>query len=697
MNRELVRVLYLHELKLLLRDRRTVFLSVVLPLVLFPATLYGTKRARERRTQTLAATEFQYAVTGGWADELRATLAAAPTPAPRATPPAAGHFRFKEVAHDDPEAALRARTIHFYIEALDGEEADALARKEAEEKGVGGPAGRKRERGSRPRPPGAPLVRLHYQGDRDNSNAGHRAMRDRLDEVRRSLADARLASRGFSLAAREVLPVEEENVASSAQVTGRSLGRLLTVFILMLMLTGGVSASVDSIAGEKERGTLETLLTTAAGRAEIVAGKLLLILTVMIVITVIQLGNMAAYLWLRVIPLPADFVIEAPPPALLALALLLLPLAAFAAALLLTISGNAKSYKEAQLYFLPVYLVSLLPAAAAALPGLPLRSAIVVVPIANVSVAVRDVLMGERDWAMILAVSAVMCVAAALMMRRSVGLLSAERLIVGGSAEAAVHTGGASLFPFRVARWYMLMWVVIFTVAANVPALHTLRRQLAFNMAVMLLGPLLMIAVYRLPVREALALRPVHPLTYVVVLLAVPVAQILAGGVLRLANHVIPVSPEMMEAFSKMILPDDVPVWQLFVMLAVVPGIVEEVCFRGVLLYGLSRRLRPLALVLVVAGVFGLFHISLFRLVPTAALGVLLTGIVLLTGSVLPAMLAHVANNALAIYAGMEDAPLTMIDDPWLMCAAAVVLALCVYVLYRTRRPYPGLRPWRAR
>jgi sodium transport system permease protein len=453
--------------------------------------------------------------------------------------------------------------------------------------------------------------------------------------------------------------------------------------------------SVDSIAGEKERGTLETLLTTAAGRAEIVAGKLLVVLTVMLTITVIQLGNMAAYLWLRVIPLPADFAIDVPPASLAALALLLLPLAGFSSALLLTISGYAKSYKEAQLYFLPVYLLSLLPAAAAALPGLALRSAIVVVPIANVSVAVRDVMMGRRDWLMILAVSAVMSILAALMARSSARLLSAERLIGGGRLEAAEHKGGPALFPYRVARWYALGWVILFTVAANVPELGTLRRQILFNEALILLLPLLMIAVYRLPVREALALRPVRPVTWIAVVLAVPAGQLAAQGVLRLAQFVIPVSPETLEQFGRLMMSSEVPTWQLYLLVCVLPGICEELAFRGVLLYGLSRRLRPVTLVLVVAVVFALYHVSLFRLLPTGALGAVLTVIALLTGSVIPCIVAHIANNALALWAGLQEIPLLDVD-PWVHVAGAVVLGLCLWILYRTRTPYPGLRPWRA-
>jgi membrane protease YdiL (CAAX protease family) len=127
------------------------------------------------------------------------------------------------------------------------------------------------------------------------------------------------------------------------------------------------------------------------------------------------------------------------------------------------------------------------------------------------------------------------------------------------------------------------------------------------------------------------------------------------------------------------------------VFLAVLPGIFEEIAFRGVLTYGLSKRLRPVALVLAVGIIFGLFHSALFRIAPTAFLGVLLTSAVLLTGSIFPSMLWHALNNALAIGAGRSGADLADLP-PGYYAVAAVVLALAFWILWRTRRPYPGLR-----
>ena len=134
----------------------------------------------------------------------------------------------------------------------------------------------------------------------------------------------------------------------------------------------------------------------------------------------------------------------------------------------------------------------------------------------------------------------------------------------------------------------------------------------------------------------------------------------------------------------------------LLIFLAVLPGIMEELTFRGVLLHGLHNRLHPVALSLVVGLIFGLFHVALFRLAPTAFLGVLLSMVTLLTGSIFPAMLWHALNNALALLSGYHEFPVSDLHPVWYSFGLAGLLA-AFWILWRNRTPYRGLRTWRKR
>ncbi len=163
-------------------------------------------------------------------------------------------------------------------------------------------------------------------------------------------------------------------------MAGLALGRLVTLLLLFFLLSGGAVVAQDALAGEKERGTLETLLTTAISRREIVTAKVLLVLGVALTITVIQVLNLLVYVGFGVIPTSQNLAAAVTPGVAAALLVFLLPLAALVAGILVLVSGYARSYREAQLYFLPLMLGAAVPALAAFLPEIALRSAIVFVP-----------------------------------------------------------------------------------------------------------------------------------------------------------------------------------------------------------------------------------------------------------------------------------------------------------------------------
>ena len=124
-------------------------------------------------------------------------------------------------------------------------------------------------------------------------------------------------------------------------------------------------------------------------------------------------------------------------------------------------------------------------------------------------------------------------------------------------------------------------------------------------------------------------------------------------------------------------------------MIAVLPGICEEVAFRGMLLYGLRRRYSVAGVAVVVGMVFGFFHFDMLRIVTTGTLGIVITAVALLTGSIFPGIILHLGNNALAVWLGTEGLPIEQ-AHPAILGLAPVVVAVLVGILYRYRTPYPA-------
>lgn len=667
-----IAILYRSELRMLLRDRRTIFASLVLPVLMLPLLLFMGQITDRGREERLAEATFNYAVLGDAADQVRGWIAAA-SPLVTASDEA---LRLEEVAVADPEEALAAQELHFYLRA----ENERRVESGVDQQAVGD------DPASRPTlgPGGTVHLELVFRADWDPSTTAVGEMERLLAAARQSHRTARLAEQGFHLSEEQIATLHEEDMASEQQLAGATLGRLAVLYVMIFLLTGGAVVAADTIAGEKERGTLETLLTTAARRGEIIVAKQLVILTVGVVIAAVQLLSLAFYVGLEVIDLPVGLAVDLTPLSTFLLFFLFLPLAALTSSVLLLLSGWSKTYKEFQTLFFPVFVVTLLPAAAALLPGIELRSAVVLVPIANLSVAIKEVLVGRVDLLMIAVawtVSAALSIYAFSMTRRA---LSTERLLSAHAFDRADLVGGSELFPRHVWRWFAAMWGLVFMAALN-PVMSGLRAQILFNLVgVFLGGTLLMVWRYRLPVRQALGLRPVRPVIWLAVILGAPAALIANLVLARWSTMLFPIPSAWLEQFARLLTPDDMALWELVVLVAILPGICEELAFRGVLLHGLRRRFRPLALCLVVGLVFGLFHFELPRLLPTAMLGVVVSGVRLLTGSIYPAMVWHALNNATAI--GAEKLGLPLDELGTTSYAAATALAgIAFWLIWRHR------------
>ena len=656
MNRRTVTALVVNDLRQLARNPRVLVFAVALPLVLWPLMWFLTSLTTERRQQRLESRTYLYAVaenpaaTDGQAWLDRALAHAGDERGDSGADPAGGPaVRFEQVAPpDDLTAALDDGRLHVHL-AWETETEDGAA----------------------------PRAVLTYRADLDASDTAEGYLGRALRRTRVEVREQRLAAAGFEARPEDLLPVERIETASEEQTSGLFLGRLLTAVIVMMMLTGGSIVATDALAGEKERGTLETLLTTAASRVEIVAAKNLSILAVAFATSVLNIANIVVWMQLDLIAAPAGLKLVIPVGAGLLLLLLYAPAAVLLSSSLLLVSGRSKTYKEAQLLFAPVMLVAMAVAAIPVLPGVELRSAIVLLPIANLGVAAREILTGHYDWPLLAAAWAVTGGAAALLARASLRTLSAEKLITASELDAADLAGGPALFPRRVVGWFAVLWALLLVWQLNIGGGIDSRLLIVINMSVFGAAAWLMIARYRLPVRETLSLRKPPPAAWLGVLIGAPAGLVLADGVVRLASLAMPIPEEWIEAMAEAF-GADIPAWQALVCFAILPGIFEEIAFRGALLHGLKSRLKPAQLVLVAGIAFGFFHVDLFRIPATSLLGVLLVIAVLRSGSIYPAMAWHALHNALALGSARIE-QIQLPDQPtwwhYLLALAAILLA----------------------
>ncbi|HCR29515.1 MAG TPA: hypothetical protein DIV79_05815 [Opitutae bacterium] len=187
--------------------------------------------------------------------------------------------------------------------------------------------------------------------------------------------------------------IETTNLATSKSTGSLVLGMILPYLIVISAAFGGIQTAFDLCAGEKERGTMETLLVSPASREELVRGKLLTILLISLIASLCAITGILAPLAFG-LELFKDLVgdqISFDLLSILWMLLLVIPLALFTSSLLLVISSFARNQKEAQTYILPFISVVLLPAILSSVLGAESNIYTAFIPVLNISLTMKQI------------------------------------------------------------------------------------------------------------------------------------------------------------------------------------------------------------------------------------------------------------------------------------------------------------------
>jgi len=247
-----------------------------------------------------------------------------------------------------------------------------------------------------------------YEGELKSGFGANRLQRF-FRELRDRSIQENLAARHLPENLARPFDILEKNVAPPEKVGGAVLGGLVPYFVILLCLTGAMYPAMDLTAGEKERGTIETILCSPVSRTHLVLGKFLMVLTASIATAVLAITSMALsfgagkHLLLGMTHGTADAALQitVTPKAIVSIFFVVLPLAVFFSAALLALSLFAKSFKEAQSYISPLMIVVVMPAVAALLPGVELNAPLALIPVLNTSLVSKEIITGTYHWNLI--------------------------------------------------------------------------------------------------------------------------------------------------------------------------------------------------------------------------------------------------------------------------------------------------------
>jgi sodium transport system permease protein len=475
------------------------------------------------------------------------------------------------------------------------------------------------------------------------------------------------------------------------------MGKIFPFLLVMWSLAGALYPAVDLCAGEKERGTMETLLISPASREEIVYGKFLAIWVFSAATALLNLISMGITTWLFLARTQGHLF---RPEAMFWCLVLLLPLSAFFSAICLAIGAYARSTKEGQYYLMPLFLITMPLIFLTLIPGVRLGPFTAMVPVTGVALLLHQLLAIHLDaqtdkliWLYFVPVLGPMLIYGWLALRWAIYQFQREEVLFREAERVDLRlwlkslyrekqlmpTAGQAIFSFGLIlglRWFTLVW------SAAVSLVLTLAlRYLAF----VLLPTLLSVFALNKRPFDALSLRwcswrSVFTAAALAVLLLVPLAELKVILVKQFpAMQVLLQDQNLAARDSARAGENDGPNhgWamkvQYLLLMGLLAPVCEELAFRGLILTGLFRSFKPWTAVLLSSFLFAVYKANVFQFVPSFVLGVVLAMFTARTRSILPALMFHSVYNTVLML--IDFSPGSIADGFELPQAVRLIIA----------------------
>jgi sodium transport system permease protein len=520
------------------------------------------------------------------------------------------------------------------------------------------------------------------------------------------------------------------DVSPPSQKRALIWSKILPFVLLVWALTGAFYPAIDLCAGEKERGTLETLLCSPASRREIVWGKLLTVICFSLGTALLNLASMyttASIVVVQFSGTTTSGVLEALGPlpfiSIAWLLLLVLPISVMFSALALAVASLARSTKEGQYYLMPLLLVGMPLVMLPMIPGVVLSPGTSFIPVTGAILLSRALMDGEY-------VTAVLCVPTVFAVTVTCSLFAVRWAVRQFESESVMFrdSGRSSLRYWLRDAWRqredvptanesllcgLLILVCLFfgrisLAGQSLTWESTVQSTLIIQLGMMLGPALIMATILCRSITKAFRLG-IHSWSDLIAsaMLAValhPTYSLFAAAVsteFKLGTE----TTELLQQFDGMLVA--APVYGVLLVLALIPAICEELVFRGFVFSGLQRNEGHVRAILVSAFLFGLSHGVLQQSISASVMGILLGWLAYKSGGVVCTVVFHFIHNSISLLLAThgkrgDTVPEWMSWAMWsdhghwgysdLWCSLSLGLSILLILWIATRRRSPSRR-----
>ena len=358
-------IIFIKELTDMIRDRRTIFMMVVMPLVVIPLLATTAIKLTQSQIEKAKDKELRVAVIGE-------------TAAPELFKRLSKEENFFLVTMTNADSA-RAMTAEQTLDGVVIIPQDFSEFVEGDKQAT---------------------IRLIFKSS-ESLNAARRRIEAIIDQYDREIVNERIGRLQLDETLFDAIAIEREDVASTEEKFAENAGGFLPYIFIIFGFMGSIYPALDLGAGEKERGTLETILSSPASRFDIVMGKFLVVVLFSIATAFLAMLGVLIMVY-QFLPTIETNITQTVmdmlgPRRIFIIMSMVLPVSAFFAAVALAISIFARSFKEAQSMMAPLNIIIILPAMIGMLPGFKLSAVTAAIPILNLSLATKAILGGSAD------------------------------------------------------------------------------------------------------------------------------------------------------------------------------------------------------------------------------------------------------------------------------------------------------------
>lgn len=619
MNTKRMFTLFKRELTDILRDKKTLFMMLVVPIIIYPLLIIGMTFLMSSVMNSQA--EKTYLVAFDEEDELAAKIADIIENNPDKL-----SYKLEIVQKSDCKKALEAGDIDIYVsKASDGR------------------------------------IALCYLSAKDRSNTALDALTDAFEIYREELQKERIDEAGLD-ADYLLNPIhyEGEDLSSTEESVGNMIGSIIPFFIVTMILLGALYPSIDVTAGEKERGTLETLLTLPITNFEMIMSKFLAVSCIACasaILNVFSMGGAMAFLVSSSMSLAEDINLEIHYetfiPGILFTLVVMVFFALLVTAVCMCTCVFAKNFKEANNYVTPVMLIFMFGSYAAMIPDLELTAQTAAIPIVNVALLVEGLFQFQYNYGLF-----------AIVLFSNVAYSLLAILILGKiyNSEAVLFSEGLSSVRIFTRRSEMkekqmpgygdliLLLCLVLLLIFYVGSFAQIKwgfGGVVIQQLIILLCPVLYAWYMKADAKKLFSIKK-------------PGVSQVAGGILFgiaaflcamiVGVLLVPFFPESADGLTQL---DDMltsqPAVVLILVVALMPAIGEELLFRGFVMGTLKNKCTGVIAVLVTTLLFAAYHMSLIKMFTIGIIGFGLTYAAYKSGSIVTSMCMHFLNNLLSV------------------------------------------------